>query len=183
MKDGKYLLLKNKFFLSLFSGSGTFNILSAWSLPHPHSSQTISSLLIYSFNYLQTCLPGHFILVEVGWFFFFFSQHILVECNNRWIERELVFNVIFRFHMWQRFFSLYWFFLYTVHSTAWNGYHGVCEIGCSSLLKPLFKTVFASHILLCFKESFVWFCFLCGVMLAEKHSLEHCFLNVVWLGL
>ena len=114
---------------------------------------------------------------------FFFSQHILVECNNRWIERELVFNVIFRFHMWQRFFSLYWFFLYTVHSTAWNGYHGVCEIGCSSLLKPLFKTVFASHILLCFKESFVWFCFLCGVMLAEKHSLEHCFLNVVWLGL
>lgn len=101
MKDGNYLLWKNKFFFSLFSGSGTFNILSAWSLPRPHSSQTISSLLIYSFNYLQTCLPGHFIFVEVGWFFF---QHLLVEWNHRWIEREVVFNVIFRFHVWQRFF-------------------------------------------------------------------------------
>lgn len=28
------------------------------------------STLVYSFNYLQTCLSGHFVLVEVGWFFF-----------------------------------------------------------------------------------------------------------------
>lgn len=79
MKDGKYFLLKKSSSLPLILYFDIFNIFSVHNLFHLiplfHSLLSLSlclsfsSTLVYSLNYSQTSLSGHFILVEAGLFF------------------------------------------------------------------------------------------------------------------
>lgn len=56
-------------FLPEFSGFDTLNILNAYSFSFLTPIPFVPPILVYSFNYLQTCLSGHFVLIEFADFF------------------------------------------------------------------------------------------------------------------
>lgn len=136
------------------------------SLPLPLPNPSLFSTFVYSFNYLQTCLSGHFILVEFGWFLSTPFSWMQYSC----IREGIAFNSIFKFHMWQKKFSLLIFSC--VLSTLQLEWIQQCLKNW--LFKPLFKTFCKPHFAFCLRKvlfGFVFFVESCW----QRNSLEHCF--------